>query len=307
MSKYTTEIHHIMESGFDLGLKDYPIFSEEYREKLNTKIINHYLFHEIGFETVPRFKHYLNTTMSEIMPYYNKLYESELLKINPLLTFERKKDFQKNAVSESEGTNKVESVKDNDNVTTQISNNKSNLVNNTDSSTHDVNSTISEIEQDTNSNTIKDNNVKSITKGKDIFSDTPKSLIQSENIDTNFYATNVTAKDNENTSNDTEILNSAEGVAKNENTSTDSISTSLINNTGETTTNTTINGSEKLNETTSVNGDNKNTLVSNESNIVTENGFEVPLTDLIVKYRETFLNIDMLIINELKDLFMMIY
>lgn len=42
MSKYTTELRYLIENNFDIGLKTYPIFDENYREVLNTKIINHY-------------------------------------------------------------------------------------------------------------------------------------------------------------------------------------------------------------------------------------------------------------------------
>ena len=39
---------------------------------------------EIGFETVGLFKLFLNERMAEIMPYYNKLYESETFEFDPL-------------------------------------------------------------------------------------------------------------------------------------------------------------------------------------------------------------------------------
>ena len=59
MSKYTTELRFIVEQGLqsrlvdnieanwpliysDIGLDDYPIFQEAYRETLNNKIIRHY-------------------------------------------------------------------------------------------------------------------------------------------------------------------------------------------------------------------------------------------------------------------------
>ena len=44
----------------------------------------HYYTREIGFETVGLWKLKLQTKLNEIMPYYNKLYETELLKYNPL-------------------------------------------------------------------------------------------------------------------------------------------------------------------------------------------------------------------------------
>lgn len=66
-----------------LGLDSYPIFDEEYRKGLNDKIIDHFYFREIGFETAALFAWYMRRTMNEIMPYYNQLYESELIKIDP--------------------------------------------------------------------------------------------------------------------------------------------------------------------------------------------------------------------------------
>ena len=51
MSTYTTQLRYIVESGYDLGLKNYPIFDEGYREVLNNKIIEHYYFREIGLDS----------------------------------------------------------------------------------------------------------------------------------------------------------------------------------------------------------------------------------------------------------------
>lgn len=86
MSKYTTQLRYIVESGFNLGLQDYPIYDETHRKELNDKIIQHYYVREIGFETVGLFKLMLNRTMNEIMPYYNQLYESVAIKFDPLIT-----------------------------------------------------------------------------------------------------------------------------------------------------------------------------------------------------------------------------
>ena len=51
MAKYTTTIKTLIDNNFDFGLKDYPIFDEEYREHLNDMILKHYYMSEIGFET----------------------------------------------------------------------------------------------------------------------------------------------------------------------------------------------------------------------------------------------------------------
>ena len=104
MSKYTTEVRFICESltghddstGYDdidsiiqdaiplIFSFDFPIFDEEYRNVLCTKILRHYYTREIGLETYGLWKLKLQTKLNEIMPYYNKLYESELYKYNPL-------------------------------------------------------------------------------------------------------------------------------------------------------------------------------------------------------------------------------
>lgn len=88
MSKYSTELRHLLSNNYDIGLQDYPIFDESYRAELNAKIIEHYKFCEIGAETPGRFKIYLNRTMNEIMPLYNQQYLSAALAINPLVNFD---------------------------------------------------------------------------------------------------------------------------------------------------------------------------------------------------------------------------
>lgn len=104
MAKYTTSVRSICEvnSGLDeskgqANVNDiiansrdkifdftYPIYDENYRPVLESKILKHYYTREICAETVGRWKLFLDARMNEIMPYYNKLYESELLRFNPL-------------------------------------------------------------------------------------------------------------------------------------------------------------------------------------------------------------------------------
>lgn len=127
MSKYTTEVRFICETAagklesegylsIDSILTtaapkifnfDYPIFDEKYRLVLEKKILKHYYTREIAHETVGLWKLHLDAKMNEIMPYYNKLYESELLDFNPLyevdLTTTRKIDMD----GHTTGTTKV--------------------------------------------------------------------------------------------------------------------------------------------------------------------------------------------------------
>ena len=102
MSKYTTELRFICESKSGLSnsvgfnqiddvisnswnkiFDNFPIFDESYRSVLCSKILKHYYTREISAETVGLWQLWLNTRMGEIMPYYNKLYESALLEFDP--------------------------------------------------------------------------------------------------------------------------------------------------------------------------------------------------------------------------------
>lgn len=104
MSLYTTEVRFICESlaGYQesVGLSkvsdvlekswskvfdfDFPMFDEQYRSVLCQKILLHYYTREISAETVGLWKLWLRRRMNEIMPYYNKLYESEKFKFDPM-------------------------------------------------------------------------------------------------------------------------------------------------------------------------------------------------------------------------------
>lgn len=104
MANYTTELRTLIENGYDIGLKDYPIFDEGYRTTLNNKIISHYWMREIGAETADLFKFYLNRTMAEIMPYYNQLYKSAQLDFDPLNAYNYSETNTETENVESDGT-----------------------------------------------------------------------------------------------------------------------------------------------------------------------------------------------------------
>lgn len=108
MSKYSLQLRWLVEqtladaklpnieanwhAAYDkLGLADYPIFDETYRETLNNKIIRHYFMYEIGAETSGLFRMFVRDAMFMIMPYYNQLYLSEITAkgIQPLIDHTR--------------------------------------------------------------------------------------------------------------------------------------------------------------------------------------------------------------------------
>lgn len=97
MSKYTTEVRYICETYANINKTDEtPLTIEEtigkalpyifddtwntsdpdHKEELERKILRHYYMREIGLETVPLWKFYLNQTLAEIMPRYNVLYNN---------------------------------------------------------------------------------------------------------------------------------------------------------------------------------------------------------------------------------------
>ena len=82
MAKYTITIKSLIDNNFDFKMNSYPIFDENYRETLNNNILHHYYENEIGFETAPLFRFYLNQKLNEIMPYYNELYKVQKKLIN---------------------------------------------------------------------------------------------------------------------------------------------------------------------------------------------------------------------------------
>lgn len=87
-AKYTVVLHTLMNDPqlrqqLDQALSTYPLYNpgKAYdliptREELNQKLLNHYKYHEIGFETIGRFLDELKITMGEIMPRYNELFKT---------------------------------------------------------------------------------------------------------------------------------------------------------------------------------------------------------------------------------------
>lgn len=82
-TKVTIELRDVLasynENGqpFKLWDFDYPSYYQgEAKAAFEQKVIDHYLFHQIGVETVGRFKHNFKTRIREIMPYYIQMYKS---------------------------------------------------------------------------------------------------------------------------------------------------------------------------------------------------------------------------------------
>lgn len=248
LANYTTEIKTICEnySGYNhfsggASVNDiieksrtkifdfnFPIFDENYRSVLETKILKHFYTREIGLETVSLWKLKLETKLNEIMPYYNQLYKSTLLEFNPFYDV----DITRKHNVRSDGTRNETS--ENKNQTQNQSTNKTNSNgNSTDWS---------------------------------LYSDTPQGAVTG--IENETYLTNATKETNQN-ANEVNTIN---------------------------------NGSS----TDSSNGKTDSVIKNVEDYLETVKGKQgtQDYSTLLLKYRETFLNIDMQVIEELNDLFL---
>lgn len=251
MSKYTTEVRYICESSAGLleskGFNsidsimeacvnnifdfNFPIFDETYRKVLEIKILKHYYTREICAETVGLWKHFLSTRLNEIMPYYNKLYQSELLAFNPLYDVDITTTHEGSGGSTSEG---------------EAHNTR------TDNLSRHVGDSGSESRSGST---------------WDKYSDTPQGAIT--NIENDRYLTNARKiTDNETTTFGKQTTIADTGTQTNANTSSDSVTTT----------------DEYLNHVVGKTGG-------------------TTYAKMIKEYRETFMNIDMMVIEDLSDLF----
>ena len=284
MSKYTTELRFICESkaGYEESQDgtlvnqiieiacphifddEFEIFDENYRLPLEKKIIKHFYTREIGYETFGLWKLKLNTKMEEIMPLYNQYYKSALLKFNPLWDI----DMSRQHTNQSEGSTVSESNAN------RIDVNERNY-GRTDNTQYNDNNVGKE---SGNSINVSEN------KNKDKYADTPQGGL--EGLEADRYLTNA------------RII---EGV--NNNVNSNDVKRE-DNKTGNT--NNVIDGNDKNNNVSTAKSDyndvikNTNVYIEKVAGKMGGDNYSRKLSD----FRKTFLNIDMMVIKELEDLFM---
>lgn len=295
MSKYTTEVRYICEhfSGLteSVGYNDveqviknclpkvfdfnFPIFDESYRSVLETKILRHYYTREIGLETVGLWKLKLSTKLNEIMPYYNKLYKSELIEFNPLydvdLTRERKIEGKGTKDTENgenrSGSNNTETTQNNDSTVEETGGDKG-------TTTGTANGTQN---QNTNGN------------GTNMYSDTPQGAIT--DLQAGRYLTNATIDS---------ATNTFAGASSDTTTqTTENTKNSTVDTSGS------VDGTTESDFNSKTDGFSNTTLSNTEDyleHVIGSNGGE-NFSKRLNDYRSTFINIDMMIINELEYLF----
>ena len=310
----------MIQNGVIPKLNDYPIFDENYRDILNKKILDTYWFREIGFETPGKFNWYLDTTLRNIMPYYNQLYQSELLKINPLYTMDLsenyagKDDITSNTTADSTAntTNTGTNIQDAD--TTQSTSNTTvtdgvNVSDRKQTTLTDGKTTTDVTQHDlgggTKTQTDQGISVGSIPPGDDISlaaltSDTWASSANRkdftvEDVTTTDMTINTdTTGTQHNTVSDSGKITSTDDTTVTDNgvVETNAKQTSTLNSATDSTFNNVLNG----------------TTNKIEDYLKTIKGtMNISQSELLMKYRKTFLNIDLLIIKDLNDLFLGVY
>ena len=373
MSKYTTEVRFLCESaagkteskGFSSIAEilsvaaprvfnfTFPIFDESYRLPLEIKILRHYYTREICEETVGLWKLRLQDKLNVIMPYYNQLYESELIKFNPLydvdLTTEHSVvkqgensneevgntvsnesvDSERNHNAESESSKSSSENNVVDSVSFESKQNGTTTSNSGNSTTtgSNTNTSTSSSESDSETNETVTLNKSNTTRDK--YSDTPQGSVQNVDIENNAYLTNVRIV-NENGTDTTTTHgtnhNETSGTVTDSGSSTEQITSS---NTGSVNENGSVNANENVSsvkENEIIGTDSRsvrenesktksNNVNVNKSNIGSMTNTEeyvehvvgkrgsVSNAKLLKEFRDTFLNIDKMIIDELSTLF----
>lgn len=291
MSKYTTEVRYIcevsaglVESADYMKVEDvikkalpvvfdfsFPIFDENYRSVLETKILKHFYTREIGLETVGLWKLKLDTKLNEIMPYFNQLYKSQLYAFNPFYDVDLTRKHRIDG-SGTKDTDTATNTQTEHNITVDESGNST--VTGTGSSNSESANTRANTKTDAFS---------------ERYSDTPQGALTDLRADK--YLTNATLRDDN--------VNDNTNESGTDKTSTNTNAENTENKSTET------NGNNKTN----VNGNVSSTLTNTEDYLETVQGKNggSSYSKLLMEYRETFLNIDMMIMNELEDLFMQLW
>ena len=321
MAFVTPQLRRVLDMGYDLGLKNYPIFSESHRQELNEKIVNHFRYREIGYETVTQFIFALNRKMFEIMPFYNQLYESEELEISALTNYSYDEISKKtgNDLLEKTGTDTNKQSGDNTRADTGTQTNEQT---GTDKQTFEDVKNKTTYGSSENENTTTTSDVKhgqtTTTDGTDtskrVHSDTPQGMLSANFPESANYASDADVTKN----------TSATTVSQG---GTDSTSGTVKGTKGRTGSDESVQSGDivtthdtqgKLtNDLTSKNKFNTDSSFTygsnakqNYDNQLTTNkkGYQgISPSELLQKYRETFLNIDMLVISELEELFISIF
>ena len=99
MSKYTLELRYLYkDKKFKLFDFPYNLYDNDLKPWFEEKFFQHFMFYEIGFDSVAMFKQRLMSKLNDIFPYYKQLYETEVACKN--IDFMLNKDLKESYVRE---------------------------------------------------------------------------------------------------------------------------------------------------------------------------------------------------------------
>ena len=99
MSKYTLELRYqYKDKKFKLFDFPYNLYDNDLKPWFEEKFFQHFMFYEIGFDSVAMFKQRLMSKLNDIFPYYKQLYDTEIACKN--IDFMLNKDLKESYVRE---------------------------------------------------------------------------------------------------------------------------------------------------------------------------------------------------------------
>ena len=95
MAQTTVELRHLLQlENFELFDFDYTFDDPDYKAEIERAIIDHFYFSEIGQETPDRFKHVFKRRWLEVIAYYNKIHNIDLIEFDPLVTYRMSETYE---------------------------------------------------------------------------------------------------------------------------------------------------------------------------------------------------------------------
>lgn len=316
---------------------DYPIFDPSYKNVFETHFIRNFYIRQIGFETYGLFKFQLETWLNIHMPYFNKIFESELIQYNPLTNFKldetNSRTVEKNQ-SDSKTTSKTKNTEVETTVNSEtdssINRDQSVIDNKTiDGTTSGNAESVSESSITGNSNSTKTGGNNSTTEQNNferkLSEDTPDSRLAIQNVtDTESvieYASGITENNQKNSQTVTQ------DTSDESNESSNVVSDGTVSDSSTVTTSSTENGNITTNDDTTSNSETNTTANENiaqtdnqtdssESEIRTLDEYISSKTgkvgnqtysSMILEYRNTLLRVERDIFKEMSQLFMLLY
>ena len=298
---------------------DYDLFDNGYKAVLETKIIRHYFMYEIGQETLNLWLFDFKSKWLEIIPFYNKYYLADLLKYDPLKNTDTTDQTEtitdtwgdddvstqtKNSVdvdSHVEVDDNTIHVKNTDQTTNYLDKNTTTTYNTTDNESGSVNTIQYTGEQDTPQGRLSDiKSLNYLSKAGYLDSTVTPVNHQTQKTGTDIVKEGGSVKVS-NSGNDTDNTQSTTDTKSNTKTVDDSKSKKVSHTNTKT-------DSTSVGTVDTRTNDTSNSIDNTHGDTVTagKTGTET-YSEMLQKYRDTFINIDMMIIDDLREMFMMVW